>query len=490
MAHSPRTRSTARTAPDWSEVRRRLNEPGNMPQNLGRGETGRSTVDRSDGGSRTAGAYGPRSHGRPETTDNDRRTGSVSHHSPRFSERLHDGSLDRVKGPTAERMRFDKQFEARSKGDIARRLETSHHVHGRHSSGKRPSGDVHASIATSRYTSHHGGKPRPQHYHAKYPHWYRHYHGHVSPRFMLSVVTHRYPGYHWYAGPVWYPRWNPWVVWSWNFRSHPYYDPRPIWCRPVVYSYCPTWIWWQPPVWQPLPVVSAGTWVDVEPIVVPATQYDLQLLAVRMVDPGHPQEELGPRYRVWFRNNSIQPVTTPFSVVLLAGNDEVLAESLPQAGVEVTAVEAGDTQSVDIRLPYGVMTMNRDEEGQPAPFSALHVLINAHRSFAETNMENNGATLGAADVLLVDPTLFAADPGSAAPGAEVVLAGEGLGPVPGQVLVYVAGQELEGEILGWYDLGVQFQLPKVALAAPTQAEAIVVRSDGAASNPLPVTITP
>lgn len=312
----------------------------------------------------------------------------------------------------------------------------------------------------------------------------------MSPRFSLNVVVHRYPGYHWYAGPVWYPRWNPWVTWSWHYRAHPYYDPRPIWCRPLVYAAAPVWVWWQPPVWQPLPVVSAGTWVDVEPVAVPEAQYDLQLLAVRMVDPGHPQEELGPRYRVWFRNNSAQPVTTPFTVVLLAGNDAILVESLPQAGVEVTAMEAGDTQSVDIRLPYEVLAMARDEAGQPAPFSTLHVVVNAHRTVAEYDMENNGAALAADQVMLVDPAIFAADPDSTVPGAEVVLAGEGFGPVPGQVLVFVGGKELEGEIIGWYDLGVQFQLPNVALAAPTAAEIVVIRSDGVASNPLPVTIGP
>ena len=237
-------------------------------------------------------------------------------------------------------------------------------------------------------------------------------------------------------------------------------------------------------------MVCSGTWVDVDPVVIPAAQYDVQLLAVRMVDPGHPDEQLGPRYRVWFRNNSSQPITTPFSVVLLAAKDETLAGNLPQAGVEVTAVEAGDTQSVDIRLPYEALSMAVGEDGQPAPFSTLHVVVDAHRNVQETDEENNGATLAASDILLVDPTLFAANPSPAASGAEVIVAGEGLGPVPGQVIVFVAGQELEGEILGWYDLGVQFQLPKLAVAAATQAELIVVRSDGAASNPLQLTITP
>jgi hypothetical protein len=50
--------------------------------------------------------------------------------------------------------------------------------------------------------------------------------------------------------------------------------------------------------------------------------------------------------------------------------------------------------------------------------------------------------------------------------------------------------ELEGEVLGWYDLGVRLNLPKVPLAGPNEAELIVVRGDGAAANPVKITVTP
>ena len=69
---------------------------------------------------------------------------------------------------------------------------------------------------------------------------------------------------------------------------------------------------------------------------------DLQLVAVRFVDPGHPEEKLGPRYRVWFRNNGSQPIAQPFNVMLFAGNDERLAEGMAQAGVRVTAMEPAE----------------------------------------------------------------------------------------------------------------------------------------------------
>ena len=185
-------------------------------------------------------------------------------------------------------------------------------------------------------------------------------------------------------------------------------------------------------------------------------------MAVRFVDPGHPEEKLGPRYRVWFRNNGAAPVTQPFNVMLFAGNDERLAANLPQAGVRVTAIEAGDIQSVDIRLPVEVYTMGRDAQGNPAPFAMLHVLVDANREVPETTKANNGARLAPAEILPVDPAAFEVDPVAARPGGEVLLAGEGFGPQPGRVLVVVGGQEMDAEILGWYDLGVRLALPRLA----------------------------
>ena len=277
--------------------------------------------------------------------------------------------------------------------------------------------------------------------------------------------------------------------WSWRYHCHPLYDPRPIWCRPVVYVAAGPWTWCECPVWHPLPVVTCGTWVDVDPVVV-GPQFDLQLLAVRFVDPGHPQQQLGPRYRIWFRNNSDLPITQPFDVLLLASKDVELAGNLPRAGVRVTAVEAGGVQSIDVRLPVEVYQMGLDALEQPIAFTTLHVLVDANREVPEAFQENNGERLAVADILPVDPSAFEVTPGEAAAGSEIMLAGEGFGPEPGQVLVHLGGLELEGEIAGWYDLGVRLTLPKLPLAGPTKGEVIVIRSDGAAANPIPVTVMP
>jgi hypothetical protein len=211
---------------------------------------------------------------------------------------------------------------------------------------------------------------------------------------------------------------------------------------------------------------------------------------VRFVDPGHPEENLGPRYRVWFRNNGTQPITHPFDVMLFAANDDRLVAGLPRAGVRVTAIEALDVQSVDIRLPPEVLSMNRDADGKPAPFAVLHVLVDAQREVPEVVRTNNGLKLAPVEILPVDPVAFELDPVAAQPGGEVILAGEGLGPEPGRILFHIGDKELDGEILGWYDLGVRWTVPKLAIAGPTEAEVIVIRGDGAATNPLRITISP
>ncbi len=274
-------------------------------------------------------------------------------HEARFADRLKAGELDKLtKGAAAKKLKLADQYRMYQQGDVARRLELEKRGH-------------------------------PAAF----------YHGVVSPAYQRACLKYHYWGPRFFAGVCWYPLWSPWVEWSWHYHCNPYWDPRPIWCRPVVYVACPAWGYWETPVWTPLPVVSCGTWVDLRPVVLPAAQTDLQLVAVRFVDPGHPEQRTGPRYRVWFRNNGSQPIVRPFNVMLFASNDARLTPGLPQAGVRVTAIEAGDTQSVDIRLPVEVYTMGRDAQGNPAPFAVLHALVDAGRETPDVIRANNGARL-------------------------------------------------------------------------------------------------
>lgn len=368
----------------------------------------------------------------------------------RFADDWKAGRLNHLTATeTAKKLQLAEQYRMRQQGDIARRLELEKH------------------------REHH-----------------KFHHGPVSPVYHRHCFQYRYWGPSFFVGVCWYPTWTAWVNWSWHYQCHPYWDPRPIWCRPVIYEPWTTWVYWEVPVWRPLPVVECGTWVDLKPVVLPPEQHDLELLAVRFVDPGHPEEKTGPRYRVWFRNNSSRPITDSFVVMLMAGNDDRPAEALPRAGVRVRSIETNDVQSVDIRLPMSVYTMGRDENGMPKPFSVLHVLVDANQQIRETSKANNGAKLAPQNILPVDPAAFEIDPTTGRAGGEVLLAGEGFGPQPGRVLLHVQGKEIDAEILGWYDLGVRWAVPKLGLAGPVEADVIVIRGDGAAANPLRITLTP
>ena len=394
----------------------------------------------------------------------------------RFPDRVKRGDFDALaRGAVGQKLNLAEQYRLAQHGDVARRMALHQ---------PRPGG-VHVTNITNvtQVTNVYGA--RPFHGHPEFRH-----RGWVSPLYHRHCFEYRcWFSPVWYWGVWWYPRWGPWVHWSWHYHCRPWWDPRPIWCRPVrCVVVVEPWVVWSVPVWTPLPEVAAGTWVEVQRPVVPEEQFDLQLLAVRFVDPGHPDEKLGPRYRVWVRNNSQQAVTRPFDVRLFVTPGEHLDPKAPQAAVRVTSIEAGATQSIDLRLPF-LETGAAGADDKP-PFAFLHVLVDANREIRDANLANNGAKLPIAEALPVDPAAFETDPKSVPAGGELVVAGEGFGPEPGKAILHLGNIEMEAEVLGWYDLGVRLRMPDLPLAEATVADLVIVRGDGAAANPVTVRVTP
>jgi hypothetical protein len=210
----------------------------------------------------------------------------------------------------------------------------------------------------------------------------------------------------------------------------------------------------------------------------------VQLLAVRFVDPGHIDQNLGQRYRIWIQNNTDRDIDQPFNVVLMGSNDAQPGDQRLEAGQRVPSLAARQMLAIDIRLP---LTAN-GVAGDPFSFSNLHVLVDAHRELNDIDLANNGAVIDRGAVLPIDPAVFNADNDVLEPGSVINIAGEGLGPEPGQVMLHIDGQTLQPEILGWYDLGVQVRVPQVFAAGLTPADLVIVRGDGAAANPLSVQV--
>ena len=320
--------------------------------------------------------------------------------------------------------------------------------------------------------------------------WAQHrQHGVIAASFTTSAFSCWYAGGGCYPAHCWCPAWSPWVDWSCWGTCPILYDPRPYFCIPILYGPCVPWVYYDYPVWNPLPFVACGTWIDVSPVIVVAGQ-DVQLLAVRFVDNGHPEQNLGSRYRIWVRNNSPVQIVMPFSVLLLASNELTPTVELPQSGVVIPSMDIGETQILDIRLPLAANRLGTTPEGYRVPFTYLHVLVDSHQQIPETFEDNNGAVLARKDILPVDPAAFSTDLTVAAPESVLTIAGEGFGPEPGQVIVSVYGQQVQAEIQGWYDLGIRFTVPNFALTQPVDAEVLVVRGDSAVSNPLTVRLAP
>jgi hypothetical protein len=151
---------------------------------------------------------------------------------------------------------------------------------------------------------------------------------------------------------------------------------------------CPWWYCWNYPCWNNLYGCNCGCYDDV-PVVFVHEGVDLQLLAVRMIDSGDPEQQLGPALRVWFRNNSAVALNHPFNVLALAARGPQPTADLPQAGVRVGSIEAGQTLAIDIRLPV---------EANLPGFPMFHVVVDSHREIQEVNETNNGLVIDRSQV--------------------------------------------------------------------------------------------
>ncbi len=312
--------------------------------------------------------------------------------------------------------------------------------------------------------------------------WKNHVSGKYSKDYFNLCFNNQYCGP--FNNKCYQPKWCSWIDWCY-FPTYDFWcDYRPLCCRPIYCTPCTPWVYCDYPVFYGLPTCDCGTWVDVAPVAVDAG-LDIQCLAVRFVDNGHAEKELGPRYRVWVRNNSRVDIKQGFDVMMMASMDDKMAEALPHAGSRVAAIKAGETISLDVRLPFAATSMGHDLAGAPMAFNKLHVIADARNELKEINRKNNGAVVARTSILPVDPALLNVEK-TAAAGSEISLAGEGLGPEGGKVIIDIAGTETEGEIQGWTDVGARVKLPNVAINGATDANIVMIRGDGAATSPVSI----
>ena len=141
---------------------------------------------------------------------------------------------------------------------------------------------------------------------------------------------------------------------------------------------------------QPVtPVVVASA--DASPVLAtPAVDgIDLQVVDVRLVDNGDASKQIGPRYRVTFRNAGSNPVDHEFNVALVAADDtNPTASNLPTIESRVSSVATGDLAQVDLRLPSTAFEMGSDSQSE---FAKLFVFVDSRGEVNDANRDNNAA---------------------------------------------------------------------------------------------------
>jgi hypothetical protein len=145
-----------------------------------------------------------------------------------------------------------------------------------------------------------------------------------------------------------------------------------------------------PVQWTPVPTPTPAA-VETPPVVAPAQASaavaaptalaDLVVTDLKLVDPGIPSQQLGPRYQITIANQSSVNVYQEFEVLLLAGNEPKPVRELPSASMRIHGLDAGATTRVDLRLPLNTS------------FRYLFPVVDDRQEVADRDPSNNLATV-------------------------------------------------------------------------------------------------
>jgi hypothetical protein len=124
---------------------------------------------------------------------------------------------------------------------------------------------------------------------------------------------------------------------------------------------------------------------------------DLELLDVRMVDPGDAAKGLGSRYRLTFGNRGTLTAGN-FQVMLMASVDGTPQAGAPSATSEISGLASRQVFAADVRLPFGT---------DLATMTKFIVVVDSAAQIGEPDENNNVALLDRAKIATVDATAVA-----------------------------------------------------------------------------------
>ncbi len=119
-----------------------------------------------------------------------------------------------------------------------------------------------------------------------------------------------------------------------------------------------------------------------------APAIDLELVDIRLVDVGNIQANVGPRFRLFCRNNG-KLEAPKFQINVMADLGKKLTPTAHLVTVECVGIKPGKTQAIDIQLPVGVLKMTTANDKWPKPFELLVAVANSDDSLLESNKDNN-----------------------------------------------------------------------------------------------------
>jgi hypothetical protein len=152
--------------------------------------------------------------------------------------------------------------------------------------------------------------------------------------------------------------------------------------------------------YQAATIATVAPGLELPPAPVQPTEYlnaaapsiDLELVDIRLVDAGSISNGVGPRFRLFCRNNGLLEAPK-FRISVMADLGKELTEKAHQVTVESVGIQPGKTQTVDVQMPVEVLKMTTANDHWARPFELLGATLDSDNSLIETDKSNNALVL-------------------------------------------------------------------------------------------------
>ena len=122
------------------------------------------------------------------------------------------------------------------------------------------------------------------------------------------------------------------------------------------------------------------------------SEFDVELIDVRMLTAGQREANVGPRFQVTVRNAGKRDVEK-ILVSLVACKEVQIDTSAIHTSAAVERLAAGEERALELTLPVEALSLNRDVEGRASPFKTLIAAVDSDERVNEGDEENNLALI-------------------------------------------------------------------------------------------------